>query len=174
MTRKEQAEITRRKIIEAAKELNKEKQINEISVEDITKLANVSKGSFYTYFDRKEDVVEEFMYEDWNKLRKEILESDLSLKEKLAKYSCSFGKIIEDKGKEICRSWIAYRVNEDYKLKFDEETLRLLLGKEDDIKVKTINGLLYGLMLSWAMASDDRKFTEMVNNALPFILDVIN
>ena len=59
MTRKEQAELTRKKIIEAAKELNQEKQISEISVEDITKKANVSKGSFYTYFNKKEDVVEE-------------------------------------------------------------------------------------------------------------------
>ena len=174
MTRKEQAELTRKNIIEAAKELNKEKQISEISVEDITKKANVSKGSFYTYFNKKEDVVEEFMYEDWQALRKEILESTEFLNEKLAKYGYFFGKLIEGKGKEICRSWIAYRVNEDYKLKFDEESLRLILGENKKEKAQTINAFLYGLMLSWAMASDQRKLTDMVNDALPIILKSIN
>lgn len=46
MTRKEQAELTRKKIIEAAKDLNQEKQISEISVEDITKKLMFRKDLF--------------------------------------------------------------------------------------------------------------------------------
>ena len=58
MNRQEKAEITKEKIIKAAMELSKEKVIQEINVEDITKRAGVSKGSFYTYFNKKEDVVD--------------------------------------------------------------------------------------------------------------------
>ena len=51
------AQITKRKLISTALELIKEKGFSAINVEDITKKAGVAKGTFYTYFKRKEDIV---------------------------------------------------------------------------------------------------------------------
>ena len=51
------ARATRRKLITAGLELIKEKGFDAINVEDITRKAGVAKGSFYTYFKRKEDIV---------------------------------------------------------------------------------------------------------------------
>lgn len=171
MNRQEKAEITKEKIIKAAMELSKEKVIQEINVEDITKRAGVSKGSFYTYFNKKEDVVDLFMYENWKELRQSLLESKEGKEDKLKSYIIQFASIIENKGKETCRSWIASNISNDYKLLIDEETLREIL--EDESFVKTINAFLYGLMLSWAMANDDRTLVSMTSDALPLIIRLI-
>ena len=48
---------TKRKLMEAAQKLICEKGLTDTSVEQITETAGVSKGTFYTYFKKKEDVV---------------------------------------------------------------------------------------------------------------------
>lgn len=62
LTRRElEALNTKQKLFDAAVHLFSKKGFNNVTVEDITKLAKVSKGSFYTHFDSKENVlVEEF------------------------------------------------------------------------------------------------------------------
>ena len=45
---------TKRKLMEAAQKLICEKGLNDTSVEQITETAGVSKGTFYTYFKKKE------------------------------------------------------------------------------------------------------------------------
>ncbi len=57
--RQEAALETRQKIVEVVKELMEEKKAEDINIEEITKRARVAKGSFYTHFKRKEDVVSE-------------------------------------------------------------------------------------------------------------------
>ncbi len=170
MNRKEKSQITRNKIVNAAKELIKEKMIKDISVEDITIKAEVSKGSFYTYFDKKEDVIALFMYENWEQLRHELL--NIENKEETFKYYVDkFASFIEQKGKETCRSWISSNIDNDYKLLFDENTLKMFIN--DEIIVRTINAYLYGLMLSWVMSSDDRDFINMSRDALPSLISLM-
>ena len=48
--REDQALQTKNKIIEAAKKLIIENGFDNVSVDDITKLAGVAKGSYYVYF----------------------------------------------------------------------------------------------------------------------------
>ena len=52
--RQDAALQTRKKIIEAMKELLDEKKAEEINIEEITQRAHIAKGSFYTHFKRKE------------------------------------------------------------------------------------------------------------------------
>ena len=55
--RQMQAMETKNKIYQAAvREINK-KGFNNVNIEDITTAANVAKGSFYTHFDSKEDII---------------------------------------------------------------------------------------------------------------------
>ena len=49
---------TKRKLMEAAQKLICEKGLNDTSVEQITETAGVSKGTFYTYFKKKEDIAD--------------------------------------------------------------------------------------------------------------------
>jgi AcrR family transcriptional regulator len=58
---KTKAELTKQLIFESALTLFKEKGFDPVSIEQITKYAGTSKGSFYTYFSTKSDIiVEEF------------------------------------------------------------------------------------------------------------------
>lgn len=51
------AQETKRKLFKTAITLLQKKGCYEINVEEITGMAGVSKGTFYTYFKRKEDIV---------------------------------------------------------------------------------------------------------------------
>ena len=61
----------RKKIIDKAWELFAKNGYEETKVEDITKDLGISKGSFYTYFATKE----ELLYEVLEKIKKEIIEN---------------------------------------------------------------------------------------------------
>lgn len=56
LTRKEQAEETKKFIFQTALELLNEKEFDKITVRDIVKKANVSIGTFYHYYSTKLDV----------------------------------------------------------------------------------------------------------------------
>ena len=70
--RDEKAQQTKIKIIEAAKELIQNNGISNVSVDDITKLAGVAKGSFYVYFKKKEDIIGEIGCMEFRYINEEI------------------------------------------------------------------------------------------------------
>ena len=55
--RQENALKTRQKIIDAAKALLSKNVFDDLNVDEITRACGVAKGTFYTYFKHKEDVV---------------------------------------------------------------------------------------------------------------------
>ena len=55
LTRKEQAEQTRAALREAGVQLIQERRYDDIKIEDITRMCGVSKGTFYLYFNSKDD-----------------------------------------------------------------------------------------------------------------------
>lgn len=57
VTRKQQATLSREKLIDAARELIIEKGYNNISIVDITRACNMSVGNFYHYFKSKEELI---------------------------------------------------------------------------------------------------------------------
>lgn len=65
MTRKSRAEqrseITRRALLDAAREMFAEKGMDLATVDDITDRANLGKGTFYYHFNNKEEVVSELI-----------------------------------------------------------------------------------------------------------------
>ncbi len=59
--RQQQAAVTKAALFESAITLFNEKGYNTVTIEDITRRAGTSKGSFYTYFRTKSDIIiEEF------------------------------------------------------------------------------------------------------------------
>lgn len=98
---------TQNKIVLAAKKLISARGFDGITIEAIAKEAGVSTGSFYTYFARKEDVIEELNRSDFLRLA-EIVNGmeDRGLIERLKYYGGEFFGEIERIGIEICRQWI--------------------------------------------------------------------
>lgn len=71
-TKSEKAQQTKKKIIQSAEQLLLDNTINKISVRDITTKANVAKGTFYLYFDSKEELA-------WTLVEKSVLVFDQEL-----------------------------------------------------------------------------------------------
>ena len=171
--RQKNALETRRKILEAAKEVISEKGFENVSVEDIAKAAGVATGSFYTYFKRKEDVVQELNKTDFYRLAEIVNQMpDKSISEKLEYYCREFMKSIERAGIEICRQWIRNNVAatpmcgeaDITKYQYDYQAMQSVLNeavRQGQLKAETpvdelalyINSQLYGLMNAWVMSN---------------------
>jgi len=74
-TQEERKQETKLKIIDNAKELFDTKGYDNTSVDDIFKLANVSKGTFYKHFKTKIDIVISIAREENSLKSKEVLTS---------------------------------------------------------------------------------------------------
>lgn len=59
--RERRREETRQRLIEAALALMQHKPFEQVTVEDITELADVAKGTFFTYFPSKEHLLHAYM-----------------------------------------------------------------------------------------------------------------
>ena len=73
--RQEAAQETRQKLIDAMRSLLQEKDADDIGIEEITVRAGVAKGTFYTYFKRKEDVVSVIAMESYNVIKQAAFNS---------------------------------------------------------------------------------------------------
>lgn len=104
--RQECALETKKKIVEALRELLHEKPANDINIEEITTRAGVAKGSFYTYFKRKEDVVSVIAMEEYDIVRGNVMNSTAAVQEKIAQYVIDSAKIIEINTLQIAQNWL--------------------------------------------------------------------
>ena len=170
--RQARAAETRKRIVAAAKKLITENGFENVSIEDIAKEAEVSTGSFYTYFKKKEDVVEELNQLSFYQLSEITNEmKDKGLDDRLKYYCREFLAEIERVGIEICRQWIRNNITpvnmeisgkETTKYNHDYLAMKSLLEegiRRGELTVDTpvdemafyINTQLYGLMVAWCM-----------------------
>lgn len=172
--RKKHAMETKKKIVEAARKAILEKGFEGVSVNDIAKEAGVATGSFYTYFKRKEDVINEFKT-DFERLAEMVNQmEDKTIFERLEHYCRVFMKVNETEGLEICRQWIKNKISADAgsgeqeTLVMEHRAVQMVLEKaveEGQLREETpveelayqINSELYGMLLVWCMS--DGKMT---------------
>ena len=173
------AQKTKRKLIATALDLIKEKGFDAINVEDITKAAGVAKGTFYTYFKKKEDIVLEISRTPFGEIVDEIAAMEnAALFEKLTKYFHRFMEQVEYCGIHVCREWIRYVIDpnsvpeniDNKKWVYDFKMLKNILEnaiKSSELKKNTpvellthiIISELYGMMTCWCMS--DGKFEPL-------------
>ncbi len=170
---------TKSKLIAAALEILKEKGFTAINVEEITQKAGVSKGTFYVYFKRKEDIVLEISHTPFEKITQEF--EKMENKPLLEKLSCHFRKFmecVEYCGINTCRQWTRDVLDpknvpadkDPKKWQYDVETLKSILEKaiknnelKENTPVETLTHIficeLYGMMTCWCMS--DGKFEPL-------------
>ena len=163
---------TRKRIVAAAKKLISENGFENVSIEDIAKEAEVSTGSFYTYFKKKEDVVEELNQSNFYRLAEITNEiADKALNDRLRYYCREFLAEIERVGIEICRQWIRNNIapveteiSEKKTTKYQHDYLAMKSILAEGIRrgelsadapvdelALFLNAQLYGLMVAWCM-----------------------
>ena len=183
-TRKEEALKTRKKLIVSANKIISKKGINNTSVEDITKDACVAKGTSYTYFKNKEEIVNELIYDSKEKYADEFLKESIEFK--IKEYNKNLQERITSKGIEVCRSWISSNIveQENSILKSDIEKISQILESSienneltNNINVLSLANFIvnvnYGEMLNWCMTNGKYnpltkidETTEIIINSL--------
>ena len=188
------AQETRRKLLEAGRQIICEKGLTNTSVEEITLAAGVSKGTFYTYFRQKEEIVSELSKFMFQEILEHAKQREGSFYERLRQYMIDFSDYIEKGSVKMAQEWIRNVVNppitEDgsglYKWHLDmssvEELLRTGIGEgqlKKDLPVEKLTGmlveLLYGQLLCWCM--NDGKYSlrgrteEICEEYLEVLLD---
>ena len=81
---------TRKKLIEAARNIICDKGLTNTTIEEITEKSGVSKGTFYTYFKRKEDIVYELSETMFDKILNDAKKSEGDILNRLKSYMISF------------------------------------------------------------------------------------
>ena len=177
--RQENAQKTKLKLIRTALELFKDTGFFDINVEDITKKAGVSKGTFYTYFKRKEDIVLEISRTPFDEIAVELENMQkATLVEKLTHYFRRFMECVEFSGIHICRQWTRDVLDpnnvpenkDSHKWDYDFEMLKKILAKavsdkelRGDTPIELLTHViiceLYGMMTCWCMS--DGKFEPL-------------
>lgn len=170
---------TKHRLITAGLDLLKNKGFDAINVEDITQKAGVAKGTFYTYFKRKEDIVLEISRSPFGEIAKELENMDnMLITEKLTHYFHRFMECVESCGIHICRQWTRDVLdpnnvpeNKDgKKWEYDTDMLKNILRNaidngelKKDTPLETLTHIiisqLYGMMTCWCMS--DGKFEPL-------------
>ena len=195
-TRPVAAQETKKQIIEAARMVISEKGFEAVSIDDIMAEAGLGKGTFYTHFERKEDVVYELNKTDFYRLAETVnAMSDKDIMDKLEYYCREFMKSIERAGIEICRQWIKNNLSggtmcgiEDIdgkpisKYQYDYQAMQSVLSEAvrqgqlmEDTPVNElallINGELYGLMTAWCMSGGVSVGTDNIKTFRTYMLE---
>lgn len=170
---------TKHRLITAGLDLIKSKGFDAINVEDITQKAGVAKGTFYTYFKRKEDIVLEISRSPFGEIAKELENMEnMLITEKLTHYFHRFMECVESCGIHICRQWTRDVLdpnnvpeNKDgKKWEYDTDMLKNILRNaidngelKKDTPLETLTHIiisqLYGMMTCWCMS--DGKFEPL-------------
>ena len=177
--RQKAAQETRKKLLAAAKRIISERGLAGTSVDEITEACGVAKGTFYTYFKRKEDVVCALCKEMFAEIRDEAMSGTGPFMERLVFYMMRFAAYIEESSLKLCQEWLRDTVEPDFsgnrdgmnKLDFDLQSLKSLF--EDGISrgeikrnapveqlAQTLTEMLYGAMLCWATSNGKYDFRE--------------
>lgn len=171
-TRQENALKTRQKILDATVRLMAENEFDELNIDEITRICGVAKGTFYTYFKHKEDVIFEICRSLFAQIETRMREmKDKNIVERLTYYFDSFMNEVERHGINMCRVWVkgvidpnkAPKNYDSKKWQYDVAMLKNILNdavqnkelkKDTPVELLThlIISQLYGMMTCWCMS----------------------
>jgi len=190
--RQQAAQETRQKLLNAARRIVRERGLAGTQVEEITQMCGVSKGTFYTYFKRKEDVIYALCWGKFEELRDEALHAPGTFQERLASYMMNFCSYIEAESLKLCQEWIRNTADPDFaansdgmkKLRFDLDAFVMLIADgvargelRRDAPVEalahTLLEVMYGQMLCWATADGAIRFTGRTREFCDKFLSVL-
>ena len=190
--RQEAALETKHKIVQAVKELMEEKSVEEMNIEEITTRAGVAKGSFYTHFKRKEDVVSEIALLEYSVVKNTIVHSSQDVYSRLSEFLKKSVAIIEKGTLQVAQQWIksvSAPLDEEKsgirKYQFDRETIISLLNQAVERKeliektpVDQLSNCIidsyYGAVVTWCMnKGEQRSLIESIDDYCLYCLEPI-
>lgn len=158
--RKEKANQTRQKIVDAAFELMSHRPVAEVKVEDITEKAGVAKGTFYVYFKSKADVLHDIELDSIEHLLKYSLENNKSTETRILFYMRLYVKLMMDLSMELYKNVVKLELDapKETLIRKNFEAIKQILLKDGyandaktDMAVHNMTSFLHGATLEWAI-----------------------
>ncbi|MBD5080235.1 MAG: TetR/AcrR family transcriptional regulator [Ruminococcaceae bacterium] len=180
--RQEAALETRQKLIYAVKKLSETKAYHEMSIDDITRTAGVAKGTFYTYFKRREDIISVIAYENLDMAQKRASDEEMDVAEKIEQFLNDSASIIEENSLQIAQQWyrsVTSPLEGDTlgmdKLNYDRSFIERCLQKaidsgilQSNMPVSSISmqiiSLYYGAVALWCMSDGKIEHTAIIKD----------
>ena len=180
--RQEAALETKQKLIDAVKKLSETKKYHEMSIDDITQTAGVAKGTFYTYFKRREDIISVIAYENLDKALKRASDEEMDAAEKIEQFLNDSASIIKENSLQIAQQWyrsVTSPLEGDTlgmdKLNYDRSFIERCLQKavdngilQSDTPVSSISmqiiSAYYGAVALWCMSDGKIDQTEIIKD----------
>ena len=188
--RQEAALETRQKLIDAMRSLLQEKDADDIGIEEITVRAGVAKGTFYTYFKRKEDVVSVIAMESYNVIKQAAFNSTGGVYRQLCGYLRDSAQIISKNTLQIAQNWmksVAAPLPDERggveKYRFDYDNIFEMIKKavasgelqRDAPCAAMTQGIMnsyYGAVAVWCITKGEAELTENIENYCTYELKV--
>ena len=180
--RQEAALETRQKLIDAVKKLSEIKPYNEMSIDDITQTAGVAKGTFYTYFKRREDVISVIAYEALDRALNRASNEESDIVERIARFLNDSAVVIEENTLQIAQQWyrsVTSPLDGDtlgmdklnYDKSFIERCLQSAVDNGDlqaDTPVSSLSmqivSAYYGAVALWCMSNGKISHKEIIKD----------
>lgn len=157
---------TRQKLLANADRILAEKGYQAMSIVDITKASGVAKGTFYNYFDTKENLLLELSKGHLGELTQKIPNlANGDPQTSIRQYLVTYLQVVVKSGDNMARQWIRFIVDpkNHKKWEFDLDSLTALLNQlVADGKLATTTPItrlsellvteIYGLVFSWCMS----------------------
>lgn len=189
--RQDAKQQSRQKIIDAMRLLLQEKNADSINIEDITTRACIGKGSFYTHFKRKEDVISVIAMEQYNAMTENVLALTGNVYERLCEYLQCSAKIIDEMTLQVAQNWmksVTAPIADEHggmdKYSYDYDNIRRLItdGVErgeliSDIPTDTVAEIImdayYGAVANWCITGSAKDLVTGIENFCKYGLKAI-
>ena len=185
-----QAMETQKKLLETSIRLIISKGYDNVTVSEICAKCHVAKGTFYTYFDSKKDIVSKILSDiNHNMFHEKIWDDALTATEQFKEYIALYMNVIENQGVGFTRVFLSIIIhekfnNESVKADLHEEAVNRIIdrGKErgefrTDISTvsiyKYLRGYLFGIMMDWCVSDGELSIVEEGEEAAAFFLDML-
>ena len=174
------AQETRAKIVAAAEKLISERGFDAVQIIDITNEAGVGKGSFYTYFKRKEDVVAEIAHARFEDIHGNSTQQTGDVCDRITSFLTGSMEYIKEAGIRIAQQWVRGVVDPDNsdgvnKLRYDRDVIHGLIKKaiqngelDNNIPIEKMTEWIaseyYGIVFCWTLTDGENDPTEAMND----------
>ncbi|MDF2611990.1 MAG: transcriptional regulator, TetR family [Lachnospiraceae bacterium] len=182
---------TQKKLLETSKQLIINNGYNNVTISEICAKCHVAKGTFYTYFDSKKDIVSRILADiNRDMFNGKVWDEALSAKEQFNEYIDLYMQSIDTQGVDFARVFLTIIISKEYKEEMvasnlHEDTMYQIIdrGKKRgefrrDMATETIykylRGFLFGIIMDWCYDYNKYSIVEQGGVAAKFFLDMIS
>ncbi|MCR4434755.1 MAG: TetR/AcrR family transcriptional regulator [Clostridiales bacterium] len=185
-----QAVKTREKLLKTAVQLIIEEGYENVTISQICAKCKVAKGTFYTYFSSKKDIVIEILADVNEKMfGGKVWNTSLPSIQRIMEYIGCYMRTIQDQGPDFTRAFLKIMIEEEFEpqsvgahlhRKLVEEIINS--GKEKgeirtdistDKLCRYLQGFIFGIMIDWCKCGGKYDILEEGSGAVFAFLDMI-